>query len=207
MNICREEWLGKAVDLLRPYFSQRGYEIPELVKVSCGFGPHAPRKTEGTCFEAANCVDGVKQIYISPELSDSLKVLDVLTHELIHAALEDGDEHKKPFKQACKKLGLEGPAKQAYAGDELKKHLESLLEQSEFNDLLLPTYPHSKVTFTQAEDKPQTSRMHKLVCPANDDHEIDIIVRASKKVTALGLPNCFCSKEFVIEEKKENEEN
>lgn len=209
--MLREEWLGKAVDLLRPYFTERGYTIPELVKVSCGFGPYAPRKTEGTCFKAANCVDGVKQIYISPELSDSYKVLDVLTHELIHASLEDGDDHKKPFKQACKKLGLEGPAKQAYAGEDLKKHLESFLFENHsiaallVEDAYLPKYPHAKVVFKHEDEKPQTSRMHKLVCPANDDHEIDIIVRASKKVTALGIPSCFCSKPFEIAEEKKEE--
>ncbi len=209
-NLCREEWLGKAVDLLRPYFRERDYEIPELVKVSCGFAQS--KKASGQCFLGAEVVDGVTQIYITPMESDSLKVLDILSHELVHAALpEDVKAHGKEFKKACKVLGLEGPAKQAYAGDELKKHLASLVDEERYfkysfeDDLyVLPEYPHSKLVFKQAEEK-QTTRMHKLVCLANDDHpENDIVVRASKKVTALGIPMCFCGKEFVIaEEKKE----
>lgn len=199
--MLREEWLGKAVDLLRPYFTERGYTIPELVKVSCGFGPYAPRKTEGTCFKAANCVDGVKQIYISPELSDSYKVLDVLTHELIHASLEDPVGHGKDFKKACKVLGLEGPAKQAFAGSELKQKLETLLldETGIAAWGSLPAYPHAKVTFTEAE-KVQTTRMRKIICPKNIEHpDTDIVLRASKKILDLGTPKCYCGETFILE--------
>ncbi len=86
-EINREEWLGRAVDLLRPYFEQHEYKLPELIKVSCGFT--GTERALGRCFLGNEVVDGVTQIYITPRESDSLKVLDILVHELVHAALPD----------------------------------------------------------------------------------------------------------------------
>ncbi len=106
--------------------------------------------------------------------------------------------------EACKVLGLEGPAKSASAAGALLDHLKYLLiEYAGLNEVeALNKYPHSKLVKVEREKK-QSSRMHKLICRKNDTHpETDIVIRASKKVTSLGIPYCYCSAEFVVEEEK-----
>ncbi len=210
----RESWLEKATDLLRPYFKEKGYEIPELVRVSCGWPStralSSTKRRLGECWHAEGAADGVKQIFISPCLSDSVEVLAVLTHELLHAALPDKVGHKKPFKKGCEALGLEGPATSTKAGPELNKLFETFLEQRPglVSNCDLPEYPQSKLDKTsEGAPKKQTTRMNKIVCQKNDDHpETDIILRASKTTLALGIPSCWCGKEFIVENIKDTED-
>ena len=122
MPINREEWLQNAVEALRPRFKEAKYEIPAVIRVSCGFpskGALSKNKRLGEAWESRAAKDGIHQVFISPFLSDSLKVLDILVHELLHCALPDNVGHKKPFKVAAKALGLEGPATSTTAGEEL----------------------------------------------------------------------------------------
>lgn len=212
----RETWLDKAVDLLRPYFKSRGYELPEKVKVSCGWpsrgGLSVKNRVLGECWPSNETGDGVKQIYVSPVVSKGSEVLGVLVHELGHAALADGVGYKKPFKKFCEVIGLEGPATHTVVGIDLGKILTDLLEDERDQDYdtgigndYLPAYPQADIIPTVKEKK-QTTRMHKLVCPKSDDHaEEDILIRASKKVLALGIPSCFCGKEFEVVDKENNE--
>lgn len=201
-NGLREKWLQDATSLLRPEFARCKFELPEKIRVSCGFpsrGALSKQKTLGECWDAETTVDGVHQIFISPLISDNLRVLDILVHELGHTLFPREVEHKLPFKKFCKTIGLEGPATTTTAGTELTKVLEGLSEK-------LGEYPHVRLVPEEKEAKAGT-RMQKLVCKKNPDHpETDIVIRASKKVTALGIPKCFCSEEFIIEEEKKEDE-
>ncbi len=180
----RESWLEKATDLLRPYFKEKGYEIPKLVRVSCGWPStralSSTKRRLGECWHAEGAADGVKQIFISPCLSDSVEVLAVLTHELLHAALPDKVGHKKPFKKGCEALGLEGPATSTKAGPELCTFLDELLLK---NVDSFPEYPQSKLDKTsEGAPKKQTTRMNKILCAKNEDHpNDDVILRASRQ--------------------------
>ncbi len=207
----RETWLEKATNLLRPYFKEKGYELPDVVRVSCGWPSSRALSTKkrrlGECWHAAASSDGIKQVFVSPYVSDSMEVLGVLVHELLHAALPDKTGHKGPFKKGCIALGLDGPATCTKPDAALTRDLSALLgeEEQEKYDLL-PPYPQGKLDkLDEAVKDKQTTRMRKLVCIMNDDHpEDDIILRASKKALEKGTPMCFCGKEFEIEEPEEN---
>jgi len=184
----REEWLTAAVTRhFAPLFEAHENPLP-TVRVSTGFpvkGAFGKVQVLSQCWRKAAAEDGISQIYISPVLSDPVKVLDVLGHELVHAALPDGTAHKKPFKQLCERIGWTvGPAKSQTAGDEARAGLEKLVAD------ILGAYPHAAVrkNVSGGEAKPQTCRQLKIRC-TSVDHE-EYILRGSRKTFSQGLPKC-----------------
>ncbi len=193
-TLNREAWLELAVQKLRPHFEECKLPIPEKVRVSCGWpSTGGLRARRGECWPSTAAADGVCQIYISPVVKEREKLLGILVHELIHACLPDDAGHKKPFKEASRAVGLEGPVKSNYPGLLLKALLDTLE---------LPDYPHVAIVPVEKEKK-QSTRMRKLICKANEEHEEDIILRGSKKVLDLGLPTCFCKNDFELVEETE----
>lgn len=134
----REQWLQNAVTALTPFFSAKGYSVPNCY-VSCGFASTDVKRGHiGQCWSTKASADKVNQIFISPVLSDSVAVLDTLMHELIHAVDDCKNKHGPVFKKMALKLGLKGPMRSAGAGPELKVRLKELAES-------LGPYPHSKL--------------------------------------------------------------
>jgi hypothetical protein len=96
----REAWLHAAVDLMRPLFHAKGKPIPETVQVSTGWPSKSALSNKsrriGECWDASAASDKQPHIFISPILDNekSCRVLDVLHHELIHAAVGCACGHK-----------------------------------------------------------------------------------------------------------------
>lgn len=197
----REAWLTKAVEALRPKFEDDPeITLPERVRVSCGWpssgGLKANNATIGQCWLSVSAADGVPQIFISPKLSEAIRVLDVLLHELIHACLPEGTGHKGPFKQACKRLGLEGKATATVAGEELKKELQAIADA-------LGEYPHAELRKLASGGKKQSIRMHKVHCENGHDA---YTMRAAKKVIEMGVPDCpLCGEALKVDLTKDGE--
>jgi SprT-like family len=138
-TITREQWLQHAVTALTPFFSAKGYLVPNC-HVSCGFASTDVKRGHiGQCWSTKASADKVNQIFISPALSDSVAVLDTLMHELIHAVDDCENKHGPVFKKMALKLGLKGPMRSAGAGPELKLRLKELAKS-------LGPYPHSKLS-------------------------------------------------------------
>lgn len=114
----REAWLVSFMELARPRFVEVGAELPKLVRVSVGFPSKGNRsKVIGECWANVVSADGAVEIFIRPSLqSDASRVADVLTHELIHAALGIEEGHGPRFRKVMKALGLEGKATATIAG-------------------------------------------------------------------------------------------
>jgi hypothetical protein len=135
-----ETWLSRAYTLLRPLIAERtGIEVPAQARVSIGFPLQKGQGTDTVGQAWQGTKDKIPQIYISPELEEPERVLDVLAHEMLHAGLPATVHHSKPFAQAATKLGLEGPAKATFAGPILKMVLKDTAEE-------LGTYPHAAIS-------------------------------------------------------------
>lgn len=130
----RELWLLEAVQCLRALFP-RLYPVPE-VRVSVGWATVRPGRTLGQCFFAGSTGDHIRQIFISPLIDDPVEVLDVLAHELVHAALPDGIGHDMRFVCLARRVGMTmGPAAMQSAGPALRARLEEISRE-------LGKYPH-----------------------------------------------------------------
>jgi hypothetical protein len=93
-------------------------------------------------------------MFISPELTEGARILDVLAHEMVHATTP-GAGHGKPFKLCALKIGLLGPMRSTTAGPEFIAWTEALFKR-------IGPYPAGSIT-----DMPkQSTRMLKCMCSA-----------------------------------------
>ena len=184
--MTREEWLEQATTLLNSeVFIPAGYEIPADVKVSCGWpvsgGASSRQATIGQCFSRAVSANNVNEIFISPKLDEASRVLDVLTHEHIHAIDDCKSGHKGLFRTIAKAVGLEGKMTATVASEALKIKLEAIIDK-------LGDYPHAKLDYTK-QIKKQSTRMIKVECR---DKECGFSFRTSRKNLEL-MSNNFCN--------------
>ncbi len=184
--MTREEWLVRATNELKPDFLETGSEIPEKVRVTCGWPSHggrAKKRVTGECWPSKKSGDEHFEIFISPTLAQPVEVLGTLIHELVHAAVGLDAGHKKPFRDVAVALGLEGSMTATEVGEELEGRLHDLIA-------ILGKYPHAEIDPTQK--KIQSTRMLKIQCPS-----CGWMARTSKKWMEMGLPTCACGEQMI----------
>jgi hypothetical protein len=179
----REEYLNQVTsEHIAPLFIEHGYEMPDNVKFSCGFPSRnaagIKNRTIGQC-HYENGGDYIN-IFISPVLDDSVEVLGVLIHELIHAVVGAKAGHKKPFKHCADALGLSGKMTATTVGDQLRVKLESIIDT-------FGKYPHQAIELNTGKKK-QTTRMIKVAC-LDDDY---IVRMSNTTLQDMGAPICPC---------------
>ena len=188
----REAWLQAAIDIIRPWFAEQALALPETIHISVGFPSRGALRTAkegsqrlGECWRHSVSADNSPQIYINPTIADGLRVLDIVVHELVHAALPDAG-HKSKFLKAAQSLGLEGKAKATTATPGLVAKLEDVVRA-------IGVYPHPALNPTMVEAKKQTTRMVKVTCASPQCASEDGIyaVRMTRLwLTKFGPPLC-----------------
>lgn len=187
----REAWLMTAIESMRPMFEAIERELPETIRVSTGWTKRARKGSVGWTWISGAAEDKVNNVFISPEIADSVTVLRILLHELIHVADDCKNGHTGDFKVMWKALGFTGKATECTAGEELNDQLEALT-------ILLGDYPHAKM-LTDADGgkgtmpKKQGTRMIKVVCDC-----CGYTVRTTQKWIDAGLPNCPSGTEMKV---------
>ena len=162
----REDWLHEAVPYLRELILNRSsdgaaecdQDRPEPY-LSVGW----PKKSRGKAARIGECwsaqhESGRAHIFVSPELADAVRVLDVLVHELIHDYVGLDCGHKGAFKRLAQDVGLEGKMTATVAGDALRLELERVA-------LLCGHYPHEALTQEPRATPKQRCRQRKYKCP------------------------------------------
>jgi hypothetical protein len=161
----REEWLNRFTELARAEFKKAGHPLPKKVRCSVGFPSKGRRSSViGECWQASASGDKVSEIFIRPSLqSDTSRIADVLTHELCHAALPEGEGHGKLFKWLATSLGLTGKMTATVAGPAWHAWADPIIKQ-------LGKFPAAKLGDDQllGGKKKQGTRMLKLVCTECD---------------------------------------
>ena len=179
----REAWLEAVIKKLIPVFKKVGLAIPKKIKVSCGWPSGRPGgKTVAECW-SPNCSEGgYYEIFLTPAKSrvhGSDGVVSDLIHELIHAAIGNKHGHKKPFKDAMRKLGLEGKAKSSTLNKELCAKIKAIIQ-------VVGPYPHKSMSPGHRPVKTQTTRYIKVGC-----RKCDYICRVTRvHLDDAGPPLC-----------------
>ena len=210
----REAWLQAAVTQLSELFRERvGVDLP-AVQVSVGWpgGRSAGRSNAviGQCWHRSAAADSVPHIFISPILGDAARVLDVLAHELVHAADDNQSGHKGRFAEWAKGIGLAGKMTATVASDDLARDLTDLVRWN------LGEYPHGALLSggggfagkpgagptdgpgggTTSHPK-QTTRMLKASCGCDPD---PYILRITRKQAERGAPRCgLCGSDMAVD--------
>ena len=169
-KLSREDYLIKASDIMRDYlFKPKGYKVPKVeLSVSWATSGNRARnksgQTLGMCFNKASSKKGINQIIITPSLDGetikgTLRILDVLAHELVHAVDDLKSGHKKAFKDCATAIGLIGQMRSTKASKELNEWLRKNIVDK------LGKFPHAEVTLS---GKKQTTRNIKVSCDCCD---------------------------------------
>lgn len=163
-KITREQWLLNFADAARPMFKKAGAPLPKKIRMSIGFPSKGIRaKTIGECWHTESSADKVVEIFIRPSLQASAsRIADVLTHELIHAALGAGMGHGPEFKKIAQGLGLTGKMTATVAGPAWHEWADPILKK-------IGKFPGAELKGVLAGGKKkQTTRLIKLECDECD---------------------------------------
>jgi hypothetical protein len=178
--LLREAWLAFAVAILNDHLRECGLSCVD-VRVSCGWPSRGgagsgQRVVIGQCFDGSVSKDGKPQIFISPRIDESIEVLGTLLHEMVHASVGVQHRHRKPFSQAARKVGLEGPPTATTVGKELVPLLQTFVER-------MGPYPHAALVPTQKPKPGSRLRLYECQCAepvkvriASDDFQARCLV-------------------------------
>lgn len=174
-SVLREAWLRDAVEHLRPLFDLPDVHLPASIPVSVGW-PYGRRQATGQCWGSEAAHDRKPHIFVSPALSTRPEVLNVLAHELCHAADDCEHGHRGPFARIARGIGLEGPMRATRPGHQLQERLNAISRQ-------LGRYPHGAL---EIRDRPAApTRLIRVECP-----HCGYLVRTTAKWLAVGPPRC-----------------
>ncbi|WP_440066415.1 hypothetical protein [Streptosporangium sp. OZ121] len=164
----REEWLHRAVALLRPRFAAIGHEIPAKLYLSVGYsargGGSENRRILGVCTSRSASDDNVNHIFLSPEMGVASQVLETLVHEIAHAIDDCQSGHAKGFKTIAVAIGLAGKMTATTAGEELAAALEDIAKE-------LGPYPHGQLTIIRRKRKAKDESAPEGDAPEGDGGE------------------------------------
>lgn len=175
----RETWLLAAVLKLKPLLKKAGVEMPEKYAVSCGF-PKSRNKAIGQCWDPTCTDDGTIHMFISPSIQKATRVLDILIHEMIHAAVGLECKHRGKFRIVAKVIGLEGKMTATTVSEEnpLMEHLEAIVKA-------LGPYPHSALTRTPTATRPPAGGWVKF---QSKNDELYILRLSPRALEIAGAP-------------------
>lgn len=160
-NSGRIAWLETAYALLRDELLP---EAPERITISFGFPSKGARPSRNQrigeyAHILKDCEAGPGLLTLHPTIfANPARVLDVLLHEMIHAA-RPTDGHRGDFPKLARRVGLTGKMTATVAGSELKAKLDGYLTDR------LPAMPNGHGDLS-ADRKKQSTRLRKYVCPS-----------------------------------------
>lgn len=114
-------------------------------------------RTIGQCWPSEASEGGLIEIFISPAIAESTRVLDVLLHEMLHAAVGNQHKHDRVFSAACGAVGLDGKPTATIAGEDLLGDLAEIVRT------IGCEYPHR--VLDRSSLPKQTTRALKAYCP------------------------------------------
>jgi len=196
-NTTREAWLEAAAAKLAAFISDNTELTVPPVRISVGFpvGSRGGTKSTaiGSCHPGALAADGIAQLFISPALADSSRVMDVLLHELLHASLPTGTGHRAPFSRAAKACGLKAPFTATTATAELMEVLAAYIVE-------LGDFPHAALSrggTAKSKTYLLKASCESLGCPGFDYG--GYVIRITRKWAAFGPTCALCGDTLYIE--------
>jgi hypothetical protein len=192
-SYARQRWLEAGVVSLRALFAEKNFEVPANVRVSIGWpkGSHGKGRAIGQCWYAEGSSDQHNEIFISPELGDGARILDVLAHELAHAVAGHKAGHKAPFKRVAEAVGLTGKMTATVAGEAFAAWAAAHIKT-------VGAYPGG--TLSPVERKKQSTRLIKCEC-----EQCGFTVRTTRKwIAEVGAPHCPNDGEMNVETGEED---
>lgn len=197
----REEYLNAFIEKARPRFEAANAPLPSNVRVAVGFTSSGTKGSKiGECWSSDASEDGYFEIFIRPTLADPTVVCNVLTQQLIHAAVGLAEGRGQYFKRVATSLGYEGKMTAPQAGVGWYTWAAPIIRE-------LGEMPYAALTDTgvsSARPK-QTGALLKLECPV-----CQWLARVTRKHVSphayLSCPAPTCDGELVCEALEQEED-
>ena len=217
-TVMCQQWLGAITEAMRPVFEARGYPLPAKIVSKLAFPSTGHKgKRRGEYWPPSTSDDGkTHHIFVHPCETDPLRIVNILTHELCHAAQQvravalgkpkQANNHGKLWAEVSQAMDLtEGKPAQALGGAAWEAWARPIMEG-------VGAMPHNSLAEAVKKEKKQVSRQLKFEhvgCPeaASDEGEGSTIWRMS--AAAAGdrpFLNCRCCGERVANPLLEGEE-
>lgn len=157
----REAWLNAFIDASRPVFDAANAPLPVNVRVAVGFTSRGMKGSRiGECWSDTASDDGHFEIFIKPTLDTPARICDVLSHELVHAAVGIQAQHGPAFKRVATSIGLTGKANATVAGPDWYRWALPIIEA-------LGPMPYAALSGGYSTSrKKQKASLLKVECPA-----------------------------------------
>lgn len=153
-SLERQQWLEAAVEALREKFADAGYTVPAKIRVAIGWPKRAGScGAIGECWSTAASSDLHAELFISPQLTNSLIITHVLAHEMDHATVGTDAGHGPEFRRCALAIGLVGPMRSTTAGPEFAAWADTLFKR-------IGRYPAGYLT----DSKKQGVRLQRCEC-------------------------------------------
>lgn len=161
-GVLRQQWISSAAGLLRPRFTGHGYTIPANLRISIGWpkgakGRKGTTDTVGACHPPEASADGHYEVFISPILENENRIVGVLAHELVHAAVGTKAGHGPVFRNCATAIGLVGKMTSTEEGEEFKTWVT--------NGVITKIGPYPAAPLHLLPGKKQGTRLLKCACP------------------------------------------
>lgn len=193
VSTTREEWLQRAIEMMRPWFKDAGAPLPLTIRVSTGWASGRVSKGAiGWTYSTSLAADGNSNVFVSPAVSDSVDVLAVLVHELVHVAHDCKSGHGPAFRRVATAVGLGGRMTATVPTVRLVDRLEGFIAEH-------GKYPHAALLPTDGVGptgrKKQTTRMLKYVCSEWPENKVRV---SQGNINEYGPPLCGCHLEEMV---------
>lgn len=194
-HTTRESWFKAAAKAIEVrIFKPAGYEGLPRTRIGCGWPTGNRAKVGGQCFDADISEDKTYEIFISPKSFEPLVILGTITHEICHIIAGIKAQHKKPFIEVMRAIGMLAPFTQSIVSDDLRPVLDEIVKK-------LGPYPHAALGIKK-KGEAKGSRLLKAMCP-----KCGYVARITRKwLEEVGPPICPADKvsfkEVEVEEKK-----
>jgi hypothetical protein len=196
----REAWLTKATRKITKKWAKLGVAVPADVQLSCGFpGGGSPRRRIGECWPRSRSTKGINQVFINPILEKPELALDVLGHELLHAADDCQSKHGHAFTRLSVCVGYSGGKNSQATSESAKAFIARLTK-------VLGPYPHGAAILTPKKQK-SNAGLHKFECDRGHgdgpEEHVDVLYSTAANVEKFGAPCCrFCHEEMTPAKRK-----
>tara|TARA_R110000764_G_scaffold102665_1_gene188239 strand:- start:178 stop:810 length:633 start_codon:yes stop_codon:yes gene_type:complete len=195
----REQWLNIAAQLMIDEIVSPVIRIETpLIRYSLTAPKTAQKKGVilGECWNREASTDNHNEIFITANMDNSLRILDVLLHEIIHAYDNNLSGHKKGFIDMCKLVGLKGGdngrSKESFTCTEPTPQLSYQLK-----DIILDIgeIPHAKMNSDLSGKTKQKNRQLLVACT-----NCDFKFRASQKmIDSMAINTCLACCDDTLE--------
>lgn len=145
-TLTREQWLNEANAMILDEIFAPVWKARASLKIRISVGFPAGKRPEsnviGVCHPTSHSTDGTNEIFITPNIDDSMLVLETLIHEDCHAIDDCQSGHRGDFATLARAVGLEGPLTATHGSAELRAKLQEYIG-------LLGPIPHAKLNVSK----------------------------------------------------------